>query len=263
VALFFLLLLVGAVLTVFLWAGTLFFQGYIYTEPVEQVSWRAPAAAAALTVFFALWCLLDANTRGSSPQDLPYNSIFRFSPREALTPGPVKKLWVVRKGSKAPEEYQLQKYAQAGQTRYEYVQVGSKKAWTSVGVEAILLEEDGEKVAFKPRQGPEGGYREFVDANGWAMPEYDTGPTGQPTKFRFGLFLANIFLNLLHLGLWFACLWLLLRFQWTHALGLALVLWLVATLVIVEPLLTEAGKLAWATPPPRGSAAVSFHTPIV
>jgi hypothetical protein len=254
VALFLLLLLVGVVLTVCLWAGTLFFQGYIYTEPVEQLSWRAPAAAGALTVFLALWCLLDATTRGSTDKDLPFDSIFRFSPYETMMPGPVPKLWAVRKGTKTPVEYKLHKYVKVVQ-QSEYREVKDpERTYRPDGVEAILIEDSGTKIRFEPRKGPEGGYREFVDPSGWVMLEYDTGPSGQPTKFRFGLFLANWVLNLLHLGVWFACLWLLLRFQWAHALGLALVLWLVATLAIVEPLLREAGKLAWPTPPARTSA---------
>src|SRR5262249_36743366 len=63
---------------------------------------------------------------------------------------------------------------------------------------------------------------------------------GQLSTFRWGVFLANLVLNLFHLGLWFACLWLLLRFQWAHAVAVALLLWLVMTLAVLPMLFNRA-----------------------
>jgi len=45
-------------------AGTVFIQGYIYSEPVEQVYWRAPAAALIVALFVAFWCSLDYKSPG-------------------------------------------------------------------------------------------------------------------------------------------------------------------------------------------------------
>jgi hypothetical protein len=258
-----LLVLILVVLTGFLWIFTLFVQGYLYTEPVAQLSWRAPAAAAALTVFFALWCLLDAGSSAASAQDVPFDALFRFSPRDDMirredgTPQPARRLWAVVKGVKEPVEYKLRKAGQVGQAD-EYVEVKTGKVWnSSARVEAVLIEEDGkkgaEKVRFEPSAGREGGYREFVSPDGWVMMEYDRGPTGQPTKFRLGRFLVNLFLNLFHLGLWFTVLWLLLRFQWGHALGFGFILWLVTTLGVLPPLLSQAA--AQARPAPAGRSA--------
>jgi hypothetical protein len=47
----------------------------------------------------------------------------------------------------------------------------------------------------------------------------------------------------LHLIVWFLCLWLLLRFQWGHALGLACVAWLVLTFFL-PPLFKKTEDLA-------------------
>ena len=47
--------LAGLALAVLLWAGTLWFQGYIYSEPAGHLYWRAPAAGIALTLFLAVW----------------------------------------------------------------------------------------------------------------------------------------------------------------------------------------------------------------
>jgi hypothetical protein len=67
---------------------------------------------------------------------------------------------------------------------------------------------------------------------------------------------ANLLLNFLHLGVWFACLWLLLRFQWGHALGFAVVLWLALTLTILPMLFTktEAASPYKATPKAASAA---------
>ncbi len=52
-------LVVWVLLGLLLAAWTLFFQGYIYSEPVSAIYWRAPAAAAALTLFLCFWIVLD------------------------------------------------------------------------------------------------------------------------------------------------------------------------------------------------------------
>lgn len=237
------LLVVGAALTVLLWAGTVFLQGYYYTEPTAGVAWQAPAAGAALTVFLALWCLLVANSSTATTQDVPYDTLFRFSPEVEMSKEPVRELWAVRKGAKEPVRYVRKRDAQG---RFEYRDTTlAAGPWKSGGVQAILVPgEGGEKVRFDPLPASEGTYRQFRDESGWVMREYDTGPTGTPTKFRWGRFLMNLLLNFFHLGLWFVCLWLLLRFQWAHALGLAVVLWLVLTLAVLPMLLTQAAQVA-------------------
>jgi hypothetical protein len=251
------LLLVGVVLAGFLYVGALFLQRYFYTEPAEQLPWGAPVAAGVLTLFLGLWCLLDLNNPGVTPRDLPYDSLFRFSPRETMSKDAVMYLWAVRTGSKDPVEFKLHKITSAGFAKSEYREKARpEKKWSSSHVDAILIEVNGQKCRFDLRPSKENPYREFVDENGWVLREYDNGPDGQPTRFRFGLLLANLFLNFLHLGLWFACLWALLRFQWSHALGLALILWLVATPAILEPLLDQAGKLAHEQAQAHKSAAL-------
>jgi hypothetical protein len=249
------LLLVGVILAVFLYVGALFLQGYFYTEPSQQLIWGAPAAAAVLTLFLGVWCLLVRSKPGLNSKELPYDSLFRFSADETMTGDTitrdgVKRLWAVRKGNTAPVEYELFIDTSAGRR----VPIYREKArpdqnWNRnrSGVEAILIEVDGQKVRFDLRASKENPYREFVDDNGWVLREYDNGPDGQPTRFRFGLVMANLFLNFMHLGLWFGCLWVLLRFQWSHALGLALVLWVVATFAILHPLLDQAGITSGAS----------------
>jgi hypothetical protein len=61
---------------------------------------------------------------------------------------------------------------------------------------------------------------------------------------HWGASLAKLLLTLIHLGLWFACLWLLLHFQWGHALGLAVVLWLTLSLTVLPIIFTKAEETA-------------------
>jgi hypothetical protein len=245
------ILLVATAVIGLLWLGTLFFQGYFYTEPVEGAAWRAPVAGAILTLFFAAWAWLDVRNRGDDPQDVPFNTLFRFSSEVARTPEPVKKLWVVRKGTKEPVEYERYKDAnsQTGLVRTLYREVNTRNPWRREGVEAILIQEDGkkDKVRFEPQKSDASGYRRFADGDGWEMTEYETGPDGRPTQFRFGLLVVNLLLNFVHLVLWFVLLWLLLDYRWPHALGLGFVLWLIMTLTFLPLLLSQAGVVAWGT----------------
>src|SRR5215469_15735149 len=75
------LLVVFAVLSLLLAAWTLFFQGYIYSEPVEAIYWRAPAAGAALTLFLLIWMVLDYRSI-ETPQDEGRYRSFDFSTGE-------------------------------------------------------------------------------------------------------------------------------------------------------------------------------------
>ncbi len=78
VGLVLLLLLTWFVLGVLLAAWTLWFQAYIYNEPVEAIYWRAPVAGAVLTAFLSLWVMLDYRAPGR------YRELHGFSGVEYL-----------------------------------------------------------------------------------------------------------------------------------------------------------------------------------
>jgi hypothetical protein len=252
------LLIVGFCIGVGLFVGGLFLQGYIYTEPSPHLRWGAPVAGAVLFSFFTLWCLIVVFMR-SAPGDIPFDALHRFSPREDLVRDPVKDLWAVRKGGKM-DHYQLRKTPKfRGAVGTEYVKAGTTTPWNGAGVEAIIIRpEDGNEVRFEAE--PEGRredytYRRFISDNGWVMQEYDSGPTGIPSRFLIGRFLGNLFLNGLHFLLWFLCLWLLMRFWWSHALGLAFVIWIAFTLMVVPMLLSYAADLSQARHAPTTTQA--------
>ena len=244
VSLILILILVGILLAVFMWALTLYAQNYLYTTVSTGAYWQAPAAAAVITVFWIGWCALDASSADANANYVPYDTIFRFSAQEEYAKQPVDKLWSVKQGTKEPIPYARKR---VGQNRYEYRDTSEKKRpWHPDKVEEVLLEDKdnpGEKDRFKRVATGEGSYRTYADASGCSMTE---ATIGQPSRFRYGMFFANLALNGLHLLLWFLVLWLLLQFQWAHALGLAAGLWALTTLTLLWYLLPMAGAAAGA-----------------
>jgi hypothetical protein len=227
-------ILVWVVLMVFLSAGTLWFQGYIYSEPAEGMYWRAPAAGTVLTLLVVLWCRLDYGSPGQYP------ALFDFSPTEEKE---FPELWAVKDGKTTL--YKLKKDA-AGHSEY---QDANGKPLPSHR-DAILVKEDGQEVRFEAERNEKGQYKitpgqslRYLekDGRGRVMTEDSMGRVGE---FRWGLTVANFMLSLLHFLAWFGCLWLLLRFQWAHALGLAVIFWLVMTLVILPMLLTRVEEVS-------------------
>jgi hypothetical protein len=251
------LVVIGVTVSVLLWVGTAFLQGYLYTEPSSDTYWQAPAAGAVVTLFLLVWCLINVNAaHDQGPGFEPYDTLFRFSAVEEYDKRPVDKIWVVRAGARDPQPYESHRTVQG----YEYVDVITKKPLGSLaGVQAILMEdgsgkigEKGEKTRFELNKDSDRGNSRFVSAQGWAMGENNLG---QPSIFRSGLLVANLLLNFLHFAVWFLCLWLLLRFQWGHALGLAIVIWLVMTLIVLPSLMSRTGEIAREPP-----AASSVNT---
>jgi len=239
------LLIIGVTLTVVLYVGSLFFQGYFYTEPSRELYWQAPAAGGVLTAFYFLWCLLIANSGGANPR-IPYDTIFRFSPSVDLLNEPAKEIWAITKdGEKKPYQRVRQ-----GQTNWRYADTTftPPRPWPNSGIEEVQMVIEGENHVFKLTQTDKGSYGQYVSDQGWVMKEYGDGPTGNPSMFRWGRFLMNLVLNFAHLMVWWLCLWLLIRFQMFHALGLALVLWLIITLSFLPMLLNYAADVANAVP---------------
>lgn len=256
-------------LVAFIWGGTFFFQGYVYTEPSPSIFWQAPVLAALLTFGYAIWCFSVAFSSGASPSNIPINTIFSFSDKEEMLRRPAPKLWAITQDRKKQEEKPVEYVAVRGNDKlhpdkfqYFHDPFGSDKhPWFGTDVVAIEIQpflDDATKKRFNdvpPDQGFFGGkldlvdtkrlrYREFRSEDGWAITEYENGPTGLPIKRSWGRFLLNIFFNAGHFGAWFLGLWLVLRYQWLHALGLGMVMWLIMTLLILPMMLGYAGEVS-------------------
>jgi hypothetical protein len=109
----------------------------------------------------------------------------------------------------------------------------------------IVKAESGPTSEFTPEKEGKNFKREpgqdlhYYDKTGRTI---DEGDLGQVQQFHADWLLWNIVFNGLHLAVWFVGLWLLLRFQWSHALGFAVCLWLVMTLFPLPMLLDFAEK---------------------
>jgi hypothetical protein len=226
-----------------LWAGTLFLQAYLYSEPVSQIYWRAPAAALALAAFLGLWCSLDYRR----PQ--AYNPTLLFEARSNVKDPQVDRFWAV-----INKQEVLYTKTSNPKGRPEYHQSNTGKVWSAASADgmtkAIVIEEEGQKVRFNADLTPDGNFKK--DKDGYVAYREEGGKGRKMTDAYVGrlevphgstTFLI-ILLSLLHLLVWFLGLWLLLRFQWGHALGLAVVLWLVLTLTIVPMLFAKVENAA-------------------
>jgi len=208
-----------------LWAGTLFLQGYIYSEPVEQLYWRAPVCGLVVAVFIACWCWLDYRN------PTRYGALFDVSARDTER---FDKFWSMKNGKEI-----LFSERKDARGRIDYFDKDGKR-WTrsdSDGImEAVIIEDkDGQKARFNAELTADGKFKieqgeplRYLEADGKHRVMTDNY-IGQISEWRVGFLVANLFLNVLHGIVWFLCLWLLLRFQWGHAFGLALVLWLTLT----------------------------------
>jgi hypothetical protein len=214
--------------------GTLWLQGYFYTEPTTGLLWRGPAAGAALALLLTVWCLLSF----LSPGD--YDTLWSFSPRQKKE---FPEIQVVRGND--TKTYRKGKNPRG---QVEYMDENGKRP--PEHSDEIIVNEDGTDVHFKAErwtQGPDKGkvrVREgtlhYIDEHGREMS--DNG-LGRLDTVRWGRLVLNLSLNFFHLVLWFVCLWLLLRFQWAHALGLAVILWLVMTIPLLPIMLGKAAEL--------------------
>jgi hypothetical protein len=244
-------LVVWIVLTVLLAAWTLFFQGYIYSEPAQGLSWRAPAAGTAVTVFLCLWVWLDYRSITDPRDEGRYQSPYSFSWKETET---YEHLWIINRDGK--EEH----YERRGN---EYVRKDGRRLPSRPSKIIASHKADGEKRVFEPPRDAKGNFQapkdqdlRYYDKDNKARYMDESYP-GQISISHFGWLMIYLFLNIGFLLAWFLSLWLLLQFQWPHALGLAVVFWLAMILLIVPMVLKPAEDLRKQRLPPRTTAAIS------
>jgi hypothetical protein len=229
-----LLLLLGLMavgVAVLLWVGGVVIQGYLYSQPAERVAGRAAAAGVIVAAFFGFWCWLEARSPGR------FDTLLNFNPDQTKV---FDKFWTERKGDRGTQEVP---YTRGRDDRGRVVYLGpDNRPWQrSDGgmATAIIVEEDGEKHRFEAVT-ENGAFKDplrFVEVDG--RHRVMTGEAlGEITTTRYGLLFGNLLLNAAHLAVWFLCLWLVMDFQWPHALGLGAAL-CVAFALVVWPVLKE------------------------
>ena len=239
------LLVVWLVLSGLLAAWTLWFQGYIYSEPAGELYWRAPAAGTALTAFVCLWVLLDYRSIQDRADEGRYQPLHNFSARETET---FEYLW-------APNaDGRMESYVRQSN---QYVGKGGRKLPSRPTKILVSHDPNGEKRTFEPERDAKGNFKvekdqplRYCDADNKSR-YMEEGYLGVITIFHVSWLVMNLLLNFGFLAVWFLCLWLLLRFQWSHALGLAVVFWLVMVLIIMPMILKPAESVRKERLPPK------------
>lgn len=233
------LVVVGVGLAALLWIGALWIQGYIYSEAAESMHWRGVAAGAIMTTFFASWCFLNYRDPGA------YDPLFNFNPSTTKQYDSI--VSVKRVGEETQNiTYTLRKAGHTSQYR-DSLNRPWKRGDSDGIVEAIEVEdkERGVKIRFLADATPDGQFKtipaRYVEEGGRRVILENTNFIVETT--RWGVVVLYVVLNVLHLILWFVCMWLILRFLFSHALGLAFVFWLAFTVIILPMLLDQARVL--------------------
>jgi energy-coupling factor transporter transmembrane protein EcfT len=223
---FLILLAVFVVLALMLAAATLFLQAYFYNDPVEAIYWRAPAAAAALTLFLSLWIVFDYRSVEKPTDEGRYRPLHELSSFETER---YEYLTIVYR-DRAKDQYVLQQ----GDNSYRNK---AGKVPLSKPIQQIVAhhkDTDDEKHVFNVEE-KDGKIRYVEEGN----PSRAMEDPGRIRIFHFGWLFVSLVLNFGFAAVWFVSLWVLLRFQWSHALGLAFVFWLIS-LFVLPMILTQA-----------------------
>jgi hypothetical protein len=215
-------------------AGSLFLQSYLNESPpsLQDISWRAPTAGTLVAALIGLWCFLAT---GNPDQ---WTSLTEFSPRQEQM---FDKLKVVT--GKETREFVKRKNEQ-GRTIYRDRQTNAPMP---AQPDKVIVVEDGEEAVFNPDRDAKGKLKIepgaplcYRDDRGRVM---EDGFLGQVSTVRGGWMFMYILLNLLHLGVWFAALWPVMRFSLGQAILISIIAWLTTTLVVLPPLLTQARRV--------------------
>lgn len=233
-------LLTAGFLALVFWVGGLFLQGYLYTQPSEQLYWQAPVGGIVLGGFVALWCLLILRSPTADPNNIPYDTLFRFSAMEDMGKEPVKELKVFPKKGEPIIYTRHSVLPLPGAKRMWQYENEAKKPWER-NPQAITLTYNGEELRFTPASS---GAEQFVsNKGGWYLDVDGKGTSGRPQAFRLGSLLANLSLNLLFLVLWIGAM-LLMRFLPGHALLMGAILWLVTTFTVLPMVLSYTADMS-------------------
>jgi hypothetical protein len=214
-------------LIVFFWVGSLFIQGYFYEGPTADLYWRAPAAAAAVTLFLAFFCMLA--------KKYDVKTLFEFT---SGSEKPFDSFYSIRNG----KETHYVKDKRKGMFVDD-----QGKAWRwndSEGlVDTIIVVEGDDRRIFKADLGSGGkpkdaGKVRFLEegGTGWYIASDDLGIIA---KAQAGRTFLMIVINMVHFVVWFLAIWLLLEYQWPHAFLLALPFWAATTLIVLPPMVSK------------------------
>ncbi len=243
-SLFLILLVLWVVLAILLAAWTLWFSGYLYNEPTDKIYWRAPAAGAAVLLAQVIWVWTDYRAPGQY-------QVFWYA-SESAKQDPYKEIRTVT--PEGEEEVYLFSTRSDGKGQYK---TRGGRVLTTRPRQIIVLEGE-EKVVYEPDRDPKGNFKPSDDGNVYYRDS--KGRVLVEGQFHYrevpkrGRLLGGFVLHFLVLIACFLSLWLLLRFQWPHALGQAFVLWGVLIMFVMPVLLSHAEEIARQRATPKAQA---------
>lgn len=253
------LLVVWLGLMGFLAVGTIFLQGYINTEPVDNIQWRAPVAGSVLTLFLLLWVYLDFRSPGD------YGPLQSFDAGKDDT---FKEFRVITQDG-TDETYKPAGNIRRGQPDFRLN--GQVQGQTPPQRPLkVIVQENGVDVIFEPpmeagQAKDKGGTAHFKTEKGAYLRYYDKksgrymveGHFYQASKPATGKLIVNLLINFAHLAVWIAVLWLVLEFRFWHAVGLGLVVWGAATLLLLPPVLSKTEEISLQRAAATKAAAIT------
>jgi hypothetical protein len=218
---------------------TIFFQGYIYTEPVSDIQWRAPAAGTAVALYLVLLVYLDYRAPGE------YGALHTFTIRKDDTFDEFH--LTTQEGNE--EDYKKAEKDNRGNWVYRLNGESTGHLPPSTRPAKVTVKENGADLVFEPDTDAKGKFKPSPD--GWLY--YRDKKTGRymqegyynvASKYQTGKLIVNLLLNFGHFVVWVVVLWLLLQYQFWHAFGLALVAWAAITLLLLPPVISRTEALA-------------------
>jgi hypothetical protein len=238
------LLVLGVGLIVLLWVGTAVLQSYLYTESPPDLYWRAPVAGLALALFVAFWWLLATRNPGK------IGALHQFGAAtqdERFT----DLIWVKKDPADDQHLVDVKAYRYDAPIK-KYLDKTTGKPWTRSSADGMVEwlraeRKEGDEtvsVLFRADLKSDGTFKDpttYVEQGGKGRVMTDAD-LGNVSSSKFGQVFVNLLLNGAFLAAWFLCLWLLLRFQWLHALGIGFALWLALELTIVPLLLSKVSS---------------------
>ena len=236
------LVLCAVAFTALFWALGVLVQGYLYSQPASHMPVRAVVAGVVVAGFVAGWTYV--NTRASHKDK--YGTVFEFNP---TTTKDVTEFEAVRQLRIKDEKGQLKevtipfKWVPEGKLG-KFVETGTNKDFRMNTADymtiALELPEDGKKTRYDAAIDSKGTYvREgdnvvFTEKDGSRHIESE-----RLTRLNIpssAAFMIAVALNVLAFGVWFVAFWPILRFNFSHALLLALIFGTI-TVLLLMPLL--------------------------